>query len=252
MEKEENVYVDENLQTESGAEAQTGVNEVQDGPKDSTVLGKFKDVDALAKAYESLQAEFTRRSQRLKELERLAENFQSGKATASDSGAEKLRKNASRKREESKAFNEFVNEMETATKTSALENEREPAREVFENPIPMVEVNAEKFEKVTDGTSVQESQEEDKAERSSALEGERKTSVAENGIADPSEALYQMVTQNESVRLKIIGEYLKSIGKSGAPLTVGGGTVASPPTRPTSIGDAGTMALHYFKKAAGN
>ena len=32
-------------------------------------LGKFKDVQALLSAYESLEAEFTRRSQRLKELE---------------------------------------------------------------------------------------------------------------------------------------------------------------------------------------
>lgn len=32
-------------------------------------LGKFKSVDALMKAYSDLEAEFTRRSQRLKELE---------------------------------------------------------------------------------------------------------------------------------------------------------------------------------------
>lgn len=32
-------------------------------------LGKFKSVDALLKAYEELEAEFTRRSQRLKALE---------------------------------------------------------------------------------------------------------------------------------------------------------------------------------------
>lgn len=35
----------------------------------ATALGKFKSVDALLSAYESLEAEFTRRSQRLKELE---------------------------------------------------------------------------------------------------------------------------------------------------------------------------------------
>lgn len=35
----------------------------------ATGLGKFKSVDALLSAYESLEAEFTRRSQRLKELE---------------------------------------------------------------------------------------------------------------------------------------------------------------------------------------
>ena len=36
----------------------------------ATVLGKFKDVKTLMKAYSDLEAEFTRRSQRLKELER--------------------------------------------------------------------------------------------------------------------------------------------------------------------------------------
>ncbi len=37
--------------------------------KAAAVLGKFKDVKALMDAYTALEAEFTRRSQRLKELE---------------------------------------------------------------------------------------------------------------------------------------------------------------------------------------
>lgn len=36
----------------------------------AAVLGKFKDVQTLMKAYSDLQAEFTRRSQRLSELEK--------------------------------------------------------------------------------------------------------------------------------------------------------------------------------------
>lgn len=36
---------------------------------DKPFIGKFKSVDALYRAYERLEAEFTRRSQRLKELE---------------------------------------------------------------------------------------------------------------------------------------------------------------------------------------
>ena len=38
--------------------------------KAAAVLGKFKDVQTLMKAYSDLEAEFTRRSQRLKELEK--------------------------------------------------------------------------------------------------------------------------------------------------------------------------------------
>ena len=37
---------------------------------DAVSLGKFKDVNALLSAYNSLQAEFTKRCQRIKELER--------------------------------------------------------------------------------------------------------------------------------------------------------------------------------------
>lgn len=44
--------------------------QAEQGIDAATGLGKFKDVDALLEAYTSLEAEFTRRSQRLKELER--------------------------------------------------------------------------------------------------------------------------------------------------------------------------------------
>ncbi len=54
MEREENV-----VKTEEQAPAQDGEGK----------LKKFKSVDALVKAYEQLEAEFTRRSQRLKALE---------------------------------------------------------------------------------------------------------------------------------------------------------------------------------------
>lgn len=68
-EKKENMEnaedMPENNGAEHGAEAQKG-----EGSAATEILGKFKSVDALLRAYSSLQAEFTRRSQRLKELER--------------------------------------------------------------------------------------------------------------------------------------------------------------------------------------
>jgi hypothetical protein len=73
MEEKENVT----LNGEGGEQAQQTQTEVQqvqqESGKNPTILGKFKDVDALLQAYNSLQAEFTRRSQRLKELENLAD-----------------------------------------------------------------------------------------------------------------------------------------------------------------------------------
>lgn len=57
-----------NEQTELITQA-TEVEKTEDGVKEEVSLGKFKDVYALLSAYNSLQAEFTKRCQRIKELE---------------------------------------------------------------------------------------------------------------------------------------------------------------------------------------
>ena len=50
----------------------TEVEEKESGEKEEKVsLGKFKDVNALLNAYNSLEAEFTKRCQRVKELENM-------------------------------------------------------------------------------------------------------------------------------------------------------------------------------------
>lgn len=67
----------ENGNNESSAENPQSANEVSENCKylktrdaqNMNILGKFKSVEQLAKAYENLQAEFTRRSQLLKQLE---------------------------------------------------------------------------------------------------------------------------------------------------------------------------------------
>jgi len=65
MKQEENVY---------GKDARTGQAAEAEEKEGPAVLGKFKTVNALAEAYSALQAEFTRRSQRLKELEKMQED----------------------------------------------------------------------------------------------------------------------------------------------------------------------------------
>lgn len=49
-------------------------NRTQNPASGAPDLGKFKDVEALARAYRELEAEFTRRSQRLKALEEASRN----------------------------------------------------------------------------------------------------------------------------------------------------------------------------------
>ena len=140
MDKEENVYEDT---TPAEGVAEAKVEEA------STVLGKFKDVSALERAYEHLQAEFTRRSQKLRELEKEVENFKEAEA----SGAEKLRKNAKARKEAAKQFDAFVADMGAVSAkikkpTEALqEPDMVGARESFAQNTTHLEEQAEIVEK---------------------------------------------------------------------------------------------------------
>ncbi len=226
MEKEENVYEETTL-TEDVAEAKE--------KEASTVLGKFKDVSALERAYESLQAEFTRRSQKLRELEKEMENFK--KATGG--GAEKLRKTAKARREETKLFDAFVADMGMASREK-------------EKPVDLEKEEESKIEGTAETPSVST------PEKADAKEGNEENIEAEKGLPEKegegaflsAEELFKRANDDESVRLRIVGEYLASLGKSGAPLTTGGvSRLASPPTKAKTVGEAGNMALMYFRKS---
>ena len=134
------------------------VNHTEETASEQPDLGKFKSVDALLRAYGELEAEFTRRSQRLKALE-----------------------------EESK-------------------EPKEPHNGQTETPSP-----------------------------------QRQTP---NGV--PSEELYRAVMQDESVKARVLSDYLKSL--KGVPLLSNAGSgVAAPADRPKSFAEAGNLALGYFK-----
>lgn len=61
---------EQNLKEQTEQTAQPAAAEKIEGEKKSEVsLGKFKDVQSLLSAYNSLHAEFTKRCQRIKELE---------------------------------------------------------------------------------------------------------------------------------------------------------------------------------------
>ena len=233
MEEKENVYK-ETTQTETGVMTQAGQEQENTAPeKVSTDLGKFRSVDALVKAYEALQSEFTRRSQRLKELEREADNsYASAEGGRGEkNGAEKLRKSAAQKRAETKDFDTFVSELESVR----AQTEKTPKTQAEQPEIPI------KGELVQDALESEIGIEQTNAKPSVA--GGR----GEETLSD--DALYELVQKDEKVRLKIIGEYLTSIGRSGAPLMKGGtGTLVAPPLKPKTIDEAGNMALRFFKK----
>ena len=235
MQEKENVY-GETMQTGTDVMTQAGQEQkiTDTAPeKVSMDLGKFRSVDALLRAYEALESEFTRRSQRLKELEREADNSPASVegGRGEKHGAEKLRKNAAQKRAEMKDFDSFVSDLESVR----AQTEKMPKTEAGQPEIP---IKDELGQDVTEsGNDIEQSN--------------AKPSVAggrgEELLSD--DALYELVKKDEKVRLKIIGEYLTSIGKSGAPLMKGGaGTLVAPPLKPKTIDEAGNMALRFFKK----
>ena len=249
MEKKENVCT-ENFDAGERMKEEEGVLEDisrKESPATQapTAHAKFKSVDALARAYGALEAEFTRRSQRIKELEKTVENLKANLSQTDGSGAEKLRKNADARREAAKKFDKFVEELgkaEEADKPNGLEEaERLEKEEGF--GVAAEEAAAAKVAEMdTETAGTKEA-----TSRKQTLVGEA-FAAAENAELS-SEALYEKACRDESVRLKIIGEYLNSVGKSSPPLTAGGvGTLATPPVRAKTIADAGNLALQYFKK----
>lgn len=235
--------------------------------KASAVPEKFKDVDALVRAYTALQSEFTRRSQRLKELEKTVENFQA-EARGENSGAEKLRKNAAARRRAAKAFDDFVAVVEGSDEGCG----QDTLKPTGEEAAPMVQTledttkiaQSAKTVSVENGTEKAEESRLREVGRTQGGEGnepdasvhaEKRLETARQPVANsgdaaliPSEELYRNAVNNETVRLRIIGEYLASIGRSAPPLTTGNvGTLTTPSQKARTIGAASAMALQYLK-----
>ena len=233
---EDNVYNETTLTEDvAAAKKNMGLDGQAEQERASTVLGKFKNVSALAQAYEALEAEFTRRSQRVKELEKLLENSQTVGAGTKQSGAEKLRKTAADRKKKEELFDAFVQEVgQVKTRVDEPEQNVEPKdsqapEDIFQQ--------AAKEAKTELGLKAQD--EEKSGTDLTEKKGEERALLTED--------IYALANENESVRLKIIGEYLSSLEKTGAPLTFGnGGLLASPPLKAINIADAGNMALRYF------
>ncbi len=236
QEKKDNVYA-KNLG--AGEERRVemddvGEKAVTDVPQNTpTALGKFKDVDALYKAYSSLQAEFTRRSQRLKELEKLTENLEGNERKSSSAQvAEKLRKTAESLKAEERAFDGFVAELENASQPAPISATSKPDGEA----------EGLSADVVANGNTATENGEKQ------STGGELVTESRADAEQD-SKTLYERVRNDEGVRLKIIGEYLASVGKGAVPLTKGGaGTLTAPTLKAKTVDEAGSMALLMFQQ----
>ena len=244
MENKENVLV----QNEGTEHTATAENSARVGAEEigSAVFKKFKDVNALARAYGALEAEFTRRSQRLKELERKMEQGQ---------------------KVDSDLVEEVGNDGDCreAEKLTAVEGPKESGAEDLENVVQPSEDAGDGEVLVGIGrNSVTRNTVEDQSSGQgygesafSDGEGLSDTVVATSGenvgLELSDDEIYRIANGNESVRIKIVGEYLASLKKVGVPLVRGGvGTVATPPSRARSVTEAGDMALRFFQTGVKN
>ncbi len=262
MEKE-NVYEQNITQTEAVACVTEPTKDCGAEKDASTVLGKFKDVGALVRAYENLEAEFTRRSQKLKQLEREAEQFAQGKSGVGvHSGVEKLRENALQRKKQTLEFDKFVADIQTANACADTKEEiacaNSQTMQAGTQQDGVADAQAEARQTADPKTQTTDFQTQallgqgaEENENASAKEKARVASVGSyaKSVDLSSDELFVKANANENVRLRIIGEYLSSIGKTAAPLMQGGtGTLAMPPMKPKSFNDAGNMALRFFKK----
>ncbi len=215
MQEKENVITGNN-QTEQGSTINQAQN-AEGKQVGSTDLGKFKDVNALLQAYESLQAEFTRRSQRLKRYEEA--DKQGSSSGAADDVQEMLEAAAADASQDAPCPDSTMEEGIAKSQTNAMRSQ---------------------VQKVMDGEH-----------ENMGMNGVREAFSGSDG-ANAAPSLYEQVLANEDVRLRIIGDYLSSIGKSGAPLMKGGtGVLATPLQKPSTVSQAGNMALCYFKAQNG-
>lgn len=253
--------------------------------KGSAVLGKFKDVNALLAAYGALEAEFTRRSQRLKALEKEAENLRNVRGAASENAGREAEKSALGKGIGAPSVAETTDrgDRETLAHTGAAEaaeaddaapKNLEPAlKPDFECLNAGENENVSKSENAFESENVFEGARNGTAETFGAVSAAETVGTSENGATEEKteevsgtvgtvgtvgnggteeaateEELFRAATTNERVRLKIIGEYLSSLSKPNAPLVRGGtGALVLSPARAKTVEDAGLMALRYFK-----
>jgi len=195
---EESILVEESAKTDNGSPAS---------------VGKFANSDELLKAYQRLEAEFTKKCQQLKEAERRSEPSEA--AVPQEEGSAPLYERE-----------EWEDRVATFTE---------------ENPVA-AEYAAEISSILKD--------EPDLAKDERCLEIALGKAVAKHyrrpeSIIEDENFLEKYVYRNDKIRDKVIGEYLEGLSPLiGAPRTIphGGAAAIIPPSRARSIEEAGAMA----------
>ncbi|MEG1751457.1 MAG: hypothetical protein RR140_03625 [Clostridia bacterium] len=209
MENEKNREQPLSDQTVQGADAQ-----IEEGTLDesSGSLGKFKDAESLLYAYNNLQAEFTRKCQKLSELEKLPNTEQAQKQNVfetqnwSQQVLEFIEKNQNAKEFAGEISNVIMQDDVLKTNPNALE-------------LAWAKIVQEKFKQP-------------------------------NKILEDKTFVENEILSNPEIQEKVIEKYLKELYLKRTPHSFGrfdGVSIASPSiVVPNSLSEAKNMALKFF------
>lgn len=174
----------------------------------SLLLGKFEKVEDLEKAYTNLESEFTKKSQRLKELEAKA-------VTVADENPFYQREN----------WQESVHNFMKAN----------PQAREYKSEIANVIFSDETVANSKDCLSLAWAK---VISQNNSLDGD----ITQN------KNLMEKILNNSEIKERIINEYLKSINAPKTPFTLdkGGEISVTPPSKPRTLEDAKRLAEKYI------
>ena len=235
-----------------------------------TDLGKFKDVKALLEAYQALEAEFTRRSQKLKELEASKEQEAPARRAQTD-----------RVQTEGKPSSEGQTSEEESDKKVSTENGETPevgkeeenvaprtALPEGASPLPALPQKAVTEEALPKKAVTEEALPEkavtEEALRQTALpelsaQGDLGQAHADAAIAQAPSAEatnsngggavgVTLSELSQQMKNAVIEEYLTAVlAKRGVPFVTGGGAVSAAKRTPKTVSEAGALANKLFK-----
>ena len=247
----------DNLSKSEFETAQVAKANISEGVAEDVNLGKFKDVSSLLNAYNSLEAEFTRRSQRLKEMEgaiKVEDYAQSNNVNL----CEAKTKNANSNKENTvidadlntfitEGNNSEINDSEIVDNLKDDENQNiEIEVKDFLNKFP----DAVKFSKdISDIAAINKDFKTGFLQRAYVELLQNKLSGSEKLLTDENH-LKNVILNNSTLKEAVIREYLNNI-KAGSKLTLlsdNGKGITMPPKKPKTIEQAGFLAKEFLTK----
>ena len=218
-------------------------------------LQKFKDIDSLVKAYSSLEAEFTRRSQRLRELEGAQKRAVLPRLETSEKEAKRDTSQAQKAGQDDDGHvetAEFENNYKLSKESDALNKgagvlsqqllEKETGD--FLKKFPKAQkLSAE----IANAAAISGDYSQGFLERAYLASLEIKLAKSEDVLQD-KQKLKEYVFNSPELKEAVIKEYLNGFKGGVSLLTESGAGITMPPKKPTTISEAGNLARELLQK----